>query len=138
MNDEMKETADSPDLSIRIDTRYNRIYLHKNMLKAIGEPEYIHLGYQRKTRKLMILGTWTNELEAVHLRQSRKGTYTVHSKALLDGIRQVSGVLTEAGSYLLKGELSDTVPAVSFSLDEAKKIAEQEIFDEKVRNNHSP
>ena len=109
-------------LSIRIDTRYNRIHLHKNTLKAIGDPEYIHLGYQPKIKTLMILGTWVNEQKAVHLHFSKTGSCYVHSKAMIEGIKRTSGVLTGDCSYLLHGELSGNFPAVCFPLEGAREI----------------
>ena len=113
------------DLFIRIDTRYNRIHLHKSTLKAIGDPEYIHLGYQPKTKTLMILGTWVNEQKAVHLRFSKTGSCYVHSKAMIEGIRRISGVLTGNYSYLLCGERSEFFPAVCFPLGDAKVLDEE-------------
>ncbi len=115
------------DLRIRIDMRYYRINLHRNTLKAIGDPEYIQLGYQPKAKKLMILGTWVNEQKAVHLHFSKKGSCYVHSKGMLEGIRKVSGLLMEQNSYILKGELSDNVPAVSFALDQAQAASDEEL-----------
>ena len=133
MKDEMKNpenkgntgNAEQPsDLFIRIDTRYNRIHLHKSTLKAIGDPEYIHLGYQPKTKTLMILGTWVNEQKAVHLRFSKTGSCYVHSKAMIEGIQRISGVLKGKFSCLLCGERSDNFPAVCFPLEDAKVLNE--------------
>lgn len=115
----------SNGLFIRIDTKYNRIHLHKNTLKAIGDPEYIHLGYQPKIKTLMLLGTWVNEQKAVHLRFSRKGSCYVHSKAMIEGIRRTSGLLCGDHSYLLRGELSGSFPAVCFPLEDAKVLSDR-------------
>ena len=122
LNTETGNTEHFPDLSIRIDTRYNRIHLHKNTLKAIGDPEYIHLGYQPKIKTLMILGTWVNEQKAVHLRFNKMGSCYVHSKAMIEGIRRTSHVLTGKCSYLLHGEMSGEFPAVCFPLENAEVI----------------
>lgn len=115
----------APDITIRIDARYNRIHIHKNTLKAIGDPEFIQLGYLPKTKKLMILGTWVNEQKAVHLHFTKQGACYVQSKAMLDGIRQISGLLTKPESYLYRGELAGDVPAVSFSLEEGIAIGDE-------------
>lgn len=117
IDEEAQSMENPPGLSIRIDTRYNRINLHKNTLKAIGNPEYIHLGYQPKIKTLMLFGTWVDEQKAVHLRFNKSGSCYVHSKAMIEGIRRTSGVLTGEGSYLLYGELSNNFPAVCFPLE---------------------
>ena len=115
------------ELTIRIDTRYNRIHLHRQTLKAIGDPEFVHLGYLARTKSLMVLGTWINEQKAIRLRFTTSGSCYVHSKKMIEGIRSVSGVLMEQGSYLLHaGELADKVPAVSFPLEKAEIVLEDE------------
>ena len=115
------------ELTIRIDTRYNRIHLHRQTLKAIGNPEFVHLGYLARTKSLMVLGTWVNEQKAIRLRFAVSGACYVHSKKMIEGIRSVSGVLMEQGSYLLHaGDLADKVPAVSFPLEKAELLLEEE------------
>lgn len=115
------------ELTIRIDTRYNRIHLHRQTLKAIGNPEFVHLGYLARTKSLMVLGTWVNEQKAIRLRFTTSGSCYVHSKKMIEGIRSVSGVLMEQGSYLLHaGELADKVPAVSFPLEKAEIVLVEE------------
>lgn len=115
------------ELTIRIDTRYNRIHLHRQTLKAIGNPEFVHLGYLARTKSLMVLGTWVNEQKAIRLRFTTSGSCYVHSKKMIEGIRSVSGVLMEQGSYLLHaGELADKVPAVSFPLEKAEIVLGEE------------
>ena len=32
------------ELGLRLDTKYNRIYIHRATLKAIGNPEFVTLG----------------------------------------------------------------------------------------------
>lgn len=107
----------SKELTIRIDMRCYRIHIHKSTLKAIGFPEYIQLGYQPETKKLMILNTNTDEREAIHLHFDKKGSCYVFSKGLLEGIREISGVLKHERSYYIKGELSESADAVLFPLE---------------------
>ena len=116
----------SGELRIRIDMRYSRIHLHRNTLKAIRDPEYIQLGYDSRTKRLMIMGTWIEEQKAVHLHFTKQGSCYVHSKGMLQGIRRISGVLEGEGSYLLTGELLKGGPAVSFPLENARPMTEEE------------
>jgi hypothetical protein len=107
----------SKEMTIRIDMRCHRIHIHKSSLEAIGSPEYIQLGYQPETKKLMILNTNTDEREAIHLHFDKKGSCYVFSKGLLEGIREISGVLKLERSYYIKGELSESADAVLFRLE---------------------
>ena len=122
--EQMEPVPGPAPLKLRIDTRYSRFYIHKQTLKAIGDPEFIHWGYQPKTKTLMLLGTWVDERNAIRLRFTKGGSCFVHSKALVEGIRRVSGVLTGEHSYLLAGKLEGSMPAVSFCLEEAKVVPE--------------
>lgn len=110
---------DGQEYTIRIDTRYNRICIHRKTLKAIGDPLFIHLGYLAKTKELMVLGTWVDDRKSIRVRFDGSGSFFVVSKALIEGIRSVSGILKGNGSYLAVGKKAETIPAISFSLAEA-------------------
>ena len=39
------------ELGLRISAKYNRIYVHRTTLKAIGNPEFVSLGIHPKSKK---------------------------------------------------------------------------------------
>ena len=110
---------DEKGLYLRIDTRYNRFCIHKSVLKSIGNPEFIQLCFHPKCRELMILSALMDETKAIRVHYCKDRSFFVYSKALIDGIRIISGSLQKQRSYLLKGKLIDSIPAISFSVGDA-------------------
>ena len=120
-----KEKTDKDNLYIRIDVRYFKISFHKATLESIGNPEYIRVGYHSKTKRLVIFSAGENIQRAVRLRFKKDGSGYVHSKWLLSEIRKADSVLTEDGSYLLKGKRLDSIPAVVFPLENIQTMKEE-------------
>ncbi len=113
------------ELLLRIDTRRNSLCIHRPTLESIGNPEYIHIGFHPKSKKLMVLGTWIDEKKAIRVKYDRGESFYIYSKSLIDGIRMISGSLEKQGSYLLKGKKALSIPAISFSV-----VEEEAEFDE--------
>lgn len=113
------------ELTIRVDTKYNRFCIHRKTMKAIGEPTFVHLGYRAETMELMLLGTWVDDRKSIRVRYNGDGSFYINSKGLIDGIRCVSHVLEKDGSYIATGERADGLPAISFPLAEAVFIADE-------------
>ena len=111
------------ELTLRIDTKYNRISIHRKTITAIGNPTFIHLGYEPELKSLMILGTWIDDTKAIKLIYDSSGSFCIHSKKLIEGIRLVGNVLMHPGSFLLYGEKVKNVAAVSFCLKKADIIS---------------
>ena len=107
------------ELTIRIDTRYNRFCIHRKTLRAIGDPAFVCLGYRAQTKELMLLGTWTDERGSIRVRYDGSGSFYINSKGLIEGIRSVSKILLNDGSYIVTGEPAGKMPALSFSLADA-------------------
>lgn len=122
----MKEKKEK-ELLLRIDTRHNSLCIHRPTLESIGNPEFIHLGFHPKSKKIMVLGTWIDEKKAIRVKYDRGESFYIYSKSLIDGIRMISGALTKQGSYLIRGKKVASIPAISFSVDE-----EDAEFDETV------
>lgn len=114
------------DFTMRIDTRYNRICIHRKTLKAIGDPTFIHLGYHAKTKELMVLGTWIDDRKSIRVRFDNSGSFYINSKGLIEGIRSVGKILMEDASYIAVGEKADNLPAITFSLSDAATISDTE------------
>lgn len=116
----------SNELGLRLDARYNRVYIHRATLKAIGNPEFVALGIHPQSRKLVVLPSSADATDAIHVRYAGNNPCCIHSKPLLDGIRTVAPQLDRARSYLLRGKLLAGQPAVSFDMDEAETMEEAE------------
>ena len=112
------KSSSSKDLSLRIDVCNHRICIHRSTLRQIGEPEFIHIGFQPGTTNLIVLGTWVDERRAIRVRFTKGGSFFVNSKPLIEGIRNKTHCLENPGSYLLKGKKIGGLPAISFSLKE--------------------
>lgn len=108
--------------SIRINMKYSRITIHRNTLEVLDNPEYIRLGYCPGTKQMMIFTADSSEKDGIRLLFSKEGRCYVHSKAMLDGIRLVGGVLSTGESYLVYGVSLKDENAISFDL--CRAIAE--------------
>ena len=114
------------ELGLRLDTKYNRIYIHRATLKAIGNPAFVALGIHPKRRKLVVLPSTEDAPDAIRVRYAEDNTCCIHSKPLLDGIRMVAPQFDQPRSYLLRGKLLTGQLAVAFDMDEVETIAEAE------------
>lgn len=114
------------ELGLRLDTKYNRIYIHKATLKAIGNPEFVALGIHSKSRKLVVLPSEADAPDAIRVRYAEDNTCCIHSKPLLDGIRTVAPQFDQPRSYLLRGKLLTGQLAAAFDMNEAETITEAE------------
>ena len=43
------------ELGLRISAKYNRIYIHRTTLKAMGDPAFVSLGIHPQSKKLVVL-----------------------------------------------------------------------------------
>ena len=116
----------SNELGLRLDAKYNRFYIHRATLKAIGNPEFVALGVNPQSRKLVVLPSAAEASDSIRVRYAEDNPCCIHSKPLLDGIRTVAPQLDRARSYLLRGKLLAGQSAVSFDMNEAETIEEAE------------
>lgn len=107
------------DVKIRIDTRYYKICIHRQALKQIQNPPFLNFGYDPDTMRLLVIGTWVDDRKSVRVRYDNSGSVYVFSKSLLTGIREVSHILTEIGSYLVEGEVREDEKLLIFPLNDA-------------------
>lgn len=123
------------DVKLRIDTRYFRFCIHKQALKAIGNPTFLLFGFEPKEQMLMIAGAQSGEKQAVRVRHDSSGSVYVFSKPLIEGIRQVGNVLMTTGSYLVQGEVRADERILIFSLKDACIISsEEERYETEAEN----
>lgn len=114
------------ELGLRLDTKYNRIYIHRATLKAIGNPAFVVLGIHPKGQKLVVLPSTANAPDAIRARYAEDNTCCIHSKLLLDGIRTVAPQFDQPRSYLLRGKLLTGQLAAAFDMNDAETITEAE------------
>lgn len=116
----------SNELGLRLDVKYNRIYIHRATLKAIGNPAFVALGIHPQGRKLVVLPSAADAPDSIRVRYAEDNPCCIHSKPLLDGIRTVAPQLDRARSYLLRGKMLAGQSAVSFDMNKAETIEEAE------------
>ena len=113
------------DVKIRIDTKNFRINIHRQTLKAIGDPPFVNFGYDRGSMLLRVDGNWVDDGKTVRVRFDNSGSVYVYSRPLLIGIQEVSSILTVPGSYLAEGEVMEAKKAIVFSLGKAQLLTEK-------------
>lgn len=118
--------SSEPELGLRLDTKYNRIYIHRATLKAIGNPEFVVLGIYPKGQKLVVLPSVANVQDALRVRYAADNTFCIHSKPLLDGIRTMVPQFDQPRSYLLRGKLMSGQLVAAFDMNEVESIIEAE------------
>ena len=110
------------NVKIRIDTRYFKICIHRQALKRIQNPPFLNFGYDPDTMRLLVMGNWVDDRKSVRVRYDNSGSVYVFSKPLLTGIREVSHILTETGSYLVEGEVRNDEKILMYPLSCAQKL----------------
>ena len=110
------------ELKIRIDTRFYRICVHRQTLRAIGDPPFLNFSYEPDSRLLIVSGKWVDDRKSVRVRYDNSGSVYVFSKALLLGIQKASHILMGHCSYLAEGEVMESGKAIIFPLGLAQKL----------------
>lgn len=113
-------------LGLRIDAKYNRIYIHKATLKSIGDPEFVSLGINPDKKKMVVLFSTAKAKNAIRVQDAEDNTFFVQSKVLLDGIRTVVPQIGEQDSCLLYGTLLKERKAVAFDMSDIETMPEVE------------
>lgn len=125
MHPEPRKRRNMNNIKIRIDTKHYTLSIHRKALKAVGDPPFINFGYQPETMQLLIMATWLDDRKSVRSRINSGGSNSIYSKSLLQGIRQVSHILMDSGSYLVEGEAIDSQGLLIFPLKMAEKISKK-------------
>lgn len=114
------------ELGVRISAKYNRIYVHRTTLKAIGSPEFVSLGIHPKSKKLVVLAAKECDKEAMRVRYTEDNMFCIYSKVLLEGICTVTPQIGAQNSCLLHGRLLKEQNAVAFDMNDIEIITEAE------------
>lgn len=114
------------ELGVRISAKYNRIYVHRTTLKAIGSPEFVSLGIHPKSKKLVVLAAKECDKEAMRVRYTEDNMFCIYSKVLLEGICTVTPQIGAQDSCLLHGRLLKEQNAAAFDMNDIEIITEAE------------
>ena len=114
------------ELGVRISAKYNRIYVHRTTLKAIGSPEFVSLGIHPKSKKLVVLAAKECDKEAMRVRYTEDNMFCIYSKVLLEGICTVTPQIGAQDSCLLHGRLLKEQNAAAFDMNDIENITEAE------------
>lgn len=93
------------ELGLRISAKYNRIYIHRTTLKAMGDPAFVSLGIHPQSKKLVVLAAREATADALRVRCWEDNSFCIQSKVLLDGICTVAPQVGTQDSCLLHGRL---------------------------------
>jgi hypothetical protein len=106
------------EFGLRISAKYNRIYVHRTMLKAIGNPEFVSLGIHPKSKKLVVLAAEECDKEAMRVRYTEDNMFCIYSK--------VAPQIGAQDSCLLHGRLLKKQNAAAFDMNDIETITEAE------------
>ena len=114
------------ELGLRISAKYNRIYIHRITLKAMGDPAFISLGIHPQSKKLVVLSAEECDKDAMRVRYTSDNMFCIYSKVLLDGICTVAPQVGTQDSCLLHGRLLKEQNAAAFDMNDIETITEAE------------
>lgn len=114
------------ELGLRISAKYNRIYVHRATLKAMGSPEFVSLGIHPQSRKLVLLVAEEHKKDALRVRCTEDNMFCIYSKVLMDGICTVAPQIGAQDSCLLHGKLLKEQNAAAFDMNDIEMITETE------------
>ncbi len=114
------------ELGLRIDAKYNRIYIHRTTLKAIGNPDFVSLGIHPEKKKLIVLVSREKAKNGIRVQDAEDNTFFIQSKVLMDGICMVKPQIGAQDSCLLHGKLLKEQNAVAFDMNDIEMTTEAE------------
>jgi hypothetical protein len=109
----------SSHLAIAIDFKGNRIRIHRSTLRAIGNPEYIHLLINPEERTLAIQRSDRSDLKAYRLPPKRfedHRSFEITSKALMRNLLLLCSEWQDEHLYHVHGEIIPVENIVRFNL----------------------
>lgn len=113
-------------LGLRISAKYNRNYIHRTTLKAMGAPAFVSLGIHPQSKKLVVLAAEEEAADALRVRCWEDNSFCIQSKVLLDGICTVVPQIGEQDSCLLHGRLLREQNAAAFDMNDIETATEAE------------
>lgn len=114
------------ELGLRISAKYNRVHIHRSMLKAMGDPAFVSLGIHPQSKKLVVLAAEEGTADALRVRCGEDNSFCIQSKVLLDGICTVVPQIGAQDSCLLHGRLLMDQNAAAFDMNDIETTTEAE------------
>mgnify|MGYP004484883151 CR=1 FL=1 len=114
------------ELGLRISAKYNRVYIHRSTLKAMGDPAFVSLGIHPQSKKLVVLAAEEGTADALRVRCWEDNSFCIQSKVLLDGICTVVPQIGAQDSCLLPGRLLMDQNAAAFDMNDIETTTEAE------------
>lgn len=68
------------ELGLRISAKYNRIYIHRTTLKAMGDPAFVSLGIHPQSKKLVVLAAREATADALRVRCWEDNSFCICKK----------------------------------------------------------
>ena len=115
-----------PGLNILIDTKQNRIRIHKATLRALGSPHYLSLVINPEEHTLGITAGSAEDRTAHRISTSvlhSKECCELHSTSLIRALLQLCPEWHDYGKYLMTGTLIPEANMIRFDMRSA-------VFDE--------
>ncbi len=102
--------------TLLVDMKKNRIRIHKNTLRALGNPRFVVLIVNPEEHTIGIKCSSQDDKLSHRIRQSimnTKGSYELYSKSLISELRNVCPDWCDTGKYRLEGEI---IPAENIAV----------------------
>lgn len=122
----MEDTA-SLQTQISIDFKKNRVRIHKESLRLIGDPKYIQFLVSVKTSQVAIRGIdedrrGSNAHKVNRTILASDFSFEIYSRTFTEKLRAVFDGFDEACTYRLTGTVLPNDRAVVFSVDSLQKV----------------
>lgn len=118
--------------SVLIDLARDQIRIHRNTIRAMGNPEYILLIVNPDKRMLGILRSSADEKRAHHIRYQALGSqsYELRSKSLVHHLRMLCPDWCDGEKYRIYGKMNPKDASARFSMSEVTQIKQKEGYHE--------
>lgn len=120
-------TKDRNKITVLIDMRYYKIRIHKKLLHLLGDPEYIRLLINPKTKILAIKAVpYAKTGDSIHkigkLISDPHRTVEITSCPLLKELKYINGEIEDGKTYYLYGIVIASEQMAVLSLEDATRI----------------
>ncbi len=107
--------------AILVDLKKSRIRIHKNTLRAIGNPGYVLLMVNPENRTLAVLGSDSTDPRAhkITLTAVNQKSIELYSRSLVRNLRVLCSEWQNNQSYRLYGEIISNEGVAQFHMDKS-------------------
>ena len=108
--------------AISVDLKKHRIRIHKNTLRAIGNPDYVLLLVNPEDRTLAILRSNRFDPRAHHVTKTviiNRKSFELYSRSLTKSLRDICSSWQDNQSYRMYGESIPVEGVAQFHMDDS-------------------